>query len=148
VKTKRVQESGQSLHNQQHRKRRTGPHRERHEDKDDIPALDNAHEDSVPEHGGELGVGEGEGPETEVGGGVGDGSEDELDGVDDLVDHDLGELELFTLSVPTTTLVLNHRSLLVLLETAMMHALLVVVAQEKGFGEEHDGDANDGDDGQ
>lgn len=43
---------------------------------------------------GELGVGEGEGPETEVGGGVGDGAEDELDSLDELVDDGLGDEEL------------------------------------------------------
>ena len=43
---------------------------------------------------GELGMGEGEGPETEVGGGVGDGAEDELDGLDELVDDGLGDEEL------------------------------------------------------
>lgn len=34
-----------------------------------------------------------EGPQPEVGGSVGDAVEAELDGVDDLVDHDVGEIE-------------------------------------------------------
>ena len=41
-------------------------------------------EHHVPEHLGELGMGEGQGPETEVGGGVGHGPQHELYGVDAL----------------------------------------------------------------
>lgn len=40
---------------------------------------------------GELGMGEGQGPETEVGSGVGDAAEDELDGLDELVHHHVAE---------------------------------------------------------
>ena len=36
-----------------------------------------------------LGVSQGEGPQTQVGGGVGDGTEDELDGLDQLMDEKL-----------------------------------------------------------
>lgn len=50
---------------------------------------------------GELGVGETEGPETQVGRGVGDGAEDELDCLDALLDDDLVDLEvLFLLEFP------------------------------------------------
>lgn len=46
-----------------------------------------------------------EGPETEVGGSVGDATEDELDGVDDLVDDDLIELKVLFLIIIATVVV-------------------------------------------
>ena len=41
-------------------------------------------EDHVPEHLGELGVGQGQGPQPQVGGGVRDGAQHVLDSVDAL----------------------------------------------------------------
>ena len=37
---------------------------------------------------------------AKVGGGVGHGAQDVLDGLDDLVDEDLPELELFAMAMP------------------------------------------------
>lgn len=52
---------------------------------------DSGDEDAPPEHGGELGVRQGQGPEAEVGGSVGDGAKDELDGFNALVHKQLAE---------------------------------------------------------
>jgi hypothetical protein len=98
VKTQSVKESRECLHNKQHSECCTGPDGKTNEDQDNVPALDLRHEHTIPEHGGEFGVCEREGPKTQVGGSVGDGSEHELDGVDDLVDHDFCELELWNTS--------------------------------------------------
>jgi len=55
----------------------------------EVAAGNGGHQDLIVEDLGELGVGKGESPETQVGGGVGDSSEDELDGLDHLMDEDL-----------------------------------------------------------
>ena len=52
---------------------------------------------------GQLGVGQRECPQPEVGRGVRDGSEHKLDRLDDLVDEDLREVELATVPVPAAT---------------------------------------------
>lgn len=52
----------------------------------------------------ELGVSEGEGPETEIGGSVGHSSEHKLNGVDRLVHEHLSEVEILTIvTMPSAT---------------------------------------------
>lgn len=76
-----MQHSGSTLHNAQHKDRQHEPAVEDH-DHDDCAgdareAEGNVHR-HVPEHDGEALVGEGEGPEAEIGGGVGDAIEAEF----------------------------------------------------------------------
>jgi hypothetical protein len=67
--------------------------------------------------------------------------------VDDLVDHDLAELELFTIMTmtATTTTVVLDSGLLTLIKAAVLQALLVVMSEEEGLEEKHDGDTDNGD---
>lgn len=53
----------------------------------------------VPQHDRELLVGQRQSPQTQVGGGVGDTVQTEFNSVDDLVDHDLAEVELLVLFI-------------------------------------------------
>jgi hypothetical protein len=94
VETKGVEEGRERLHDQEHTKGGAGPDGEADEDEEEVVLLEGEHEHALPEHGGELRVGERQGPQTQVRGSVGDGSEHELDGVDDLVDEDFVEVEL------------------------------------------------------
>jgi len=51
-------------------------------------------QDLLQEHKGELGVSEGESPQTQVGGSVGDGTKHELDGLNQLVDSQLSQVDV------------------------------------------------------
>mmetsp|Transcript_72750 Transcript_72750/g.151908 ORF Transcript_72750/g.151908 Transcript_72750/m.151908 type:complete len:716 (+) Transcript_72750:458-2605(+) len=81
-----------------------------------------------------------QGPDTEVGGSVGDSSEHVLNGLDNLVDENLTELELLTVAMSTTSVM---ASLLILQEAMTLKAnllllgLLVLPEEDEGFGEEH-----------
>ena len=98
MQPQRMQERRKTLHQTQNAQRQPEP-RGTDEDANDNPddaghVLDNS-DRHVPENLGQLGVCEGESPETEIGGRVGDTAEAELDGVNDLMDHDLREIMLF-----------------------------------------------------
>ena len=94
VQTERVQECRETLHDHQHRHRQPAPHRESNKNHEHVTRHQCLHKHRLIEDRGELCVREAEGPQTQVRGGVGDGSEHEFDGVDDLLDEDLRELEL------------------------------------------------------
>jgi len=66
--------------------------------------LDREHESQ--EHLSELGMGQGQGPESQVRGGVGDSSEDEFDGLDHLMDEEVAEG--LTMRMLTTTMLLGQ----------------------------------------
>lgn len=101
------------LHHAQNGNRQREPQVEGDDDHDDAGAgrflREGGADGHVPEDDGELLVGEGEGPETEVGGCVGDAVEAEFDGVDDLVDHDFGEVEFFVFGVFVAEILGDHR---------------------------------------
>jgi hypothetical protein len=99
VETEGVEEGRERLHDQEHTEGGASPDGEADEDEEEVVLLEGEHEHALPEHGGELRVGERQGPQTQVRGSVGDGSEHELDGVDDLVDENLVEVELLFLLI-------------------------------------------------
>ncbi len=99
METEGVEEGRERLHDEEHTEGGAGPDGEADEDEEEVVLLEGEDEHALPEHGGELGVGERQGPQTQVRGGVGDGSEHELDGVDDLVDEDLVEVKLLFLLI-------------------------------------------------
>lgn len=81
VQTQRVQHGRRALHDDQDGDGEKEPHGEEDEDGEDAEGTlhgEGVVERHVPEHDGELLMGEGEGPEAEVGGGVGDAVETEL----------------------------------------------------------------------
>lgn len=98
VQTQRMQERGQTLHNTQDEDREGEPHAEHHKDGNcskhpSARIRENTFEGHTPKHLAELGMSEGESPETEVGSSVGDTTEAELNRMDDLMDRDLAKLE-------------------------------------------------------
>mmetsp|Transcript_46690 Transcript_46690/g.109871 ORF Transcript_46690/g.109871 Transcript_46690/m.109871 type:complete len:967 (-) Transcript_46690:258-3158(-) len=100
MKPESVEERRQRLHAHEHTEREAGPGGDGDEEHEGAGALEaNLHHCLLPEHLGELRVGEGEGPETEVGGGVGDAPEHVLDGVDHLVHHLLPKVELLAMAM-------------------------------------------------
>lgn len=94
MKTKSVQEGRQSLHNKQHSERGSGPNSPSSKCDDGTVGLEGTHEHTIPEHSGQLRVSERQSPKTQIRSCVRNGSENEFDGVDNLVDHNFGELKL------------------------------------------------------
>mmetsp|Transcript_66009 Transcript_66009/g.148338 ORF Transcript_66009/g.148338 Transcript_66009/m.148338 type:complete len:243 (-) Transcript_66009:1532-2260(-) len=82
-------------------------------------------------------MGQREGPDAEVGGCVRDCTQNELDGLDDLVDEDLAKLEFFPVPViaMATNRCLSVRDLL----TPILLLLVMLPQQDEGLGEEHKG---------
>ena len=94
VEPERVEEGGEALHEAEDCHSEDGPEGEDHIDGDGPGIVVEPEcnlEHHAPENLGQLCVGQGQGPETEVGGGVGHRAKDILDSVDPLVDHDLAE---------------------------------------------------------
>ena len=89
-----MKEGGEHLHQAEDGHCEHGPEGEDHVDGDG-PGLVFKSKSNLENHGPEdlreLSVGQGQGPQTEVGGCVGHRAKDILDGVDPLVDHDLSE---------------------------------------------------------
>jgi hypothetical protein len=88
MQPERMQHRTRPLHHTQHEDGEHKPEPEGDDDHDDLHAAGHTKgvgERHVPEHDGELLVGEREGPETEVGGGVGDAVEAEFDGIYELL---------------------------------------------------------------
>ena len=86
------------LHDTQNADRSPKPQRAYHDKRDN--ASDAGHTEHVryghvPQNLGKLRMCQGQSPESEVGSGVGDAPEAELDGVNDLMDHDFSEIMLF-----------------------------------------------------
>jgi hypothetical protein len=96
VQTESVQEGGERLHDQEHAKGGSGPDGKAKEDDEEVVLAQGEDQYPLPEHGGELRVGQRQGPQAQVGGSVGDGSEHELDRVNDLVNEDLAKVELLS----------------------------------------------------
>ena len=94
-----MQEGGEPLHQTEDSDCENRPGSEYRPEKYPTPpslaAQTNPH-DHGPEDLGELGVGQGQGPQPEVGGRVGHSAEDKLDSVYSLEDHDLGEVCLLS----------------------------------------------------
>lgn len=95
METKGVKERREGLHHQEHTKGCTGPDSKAHENEDGIVLLQRENENTLPEHSGELRVGQRQSPQTQIGSCVGDCSEHEFNRVDNLVDEDLSEIEFF-----------------------------------------------------
>mmetsp|Transcript_46689 Transcript_46689/g.109864 ORF Transcript_46689/g.109864 Transcript_46689/m.109864 type:complete len:277 (-) Transcript_46689:2144-2974(-) len=124
MKPESVEERRQRLHAHEHTEREAGPGGDGDEEHEGAGALEaNLHHCLLPEHLGELRVGEGEGPETEVGGGVGDAPEHVLDGVDHLVHHLLPEVELAMATVATAAAAASA-VVVVVVQLVVLHGLV------------------------
>ena len=144
VETKGVEEGRQGLENHEYTNGGS------QEDGPDGEGNDGTHgetvlgETQVPEDGGQLGVSKRQSPETEVGGSVGNSSEDELDGLNDLMDENFTEVE-GTVSVTMSTGSGGRGGFLFILVEDSIR-VLVLVAEDEGLDEQHGGNANEGDD--
>jgi hypothetical protein len=132
-----------------------------------------AAESHVPKHDRKLLVSEGKRPKTEVGGGVRNTVETELNGVNNLVNHDVGEVEFLvllpflnilgdhgnTLAIAGHAITVTAINLSVVVESADTGLLakspvsqgagtVVLTAQPEWLEEEHDGYLNDSDEEQ
>merc|ERR1740121_1865277 len=97
MQTQSVQETLEDIHPQENAQCDAEPRREHQVDHDAIrrEAHHQAHlQRLLEEHQGQLLVRQGQCPNTQVRGCVGDGPQNVLDGLDDLVDENLAELEL------------------------------------------------------
>mmetsp|Transcript_12816 Transcript_12816/g.36245 ORF Transcript_12816/g.36245 Transcript_12816/m.36245 type:complete len:244 (-) Transcript_12816:1786-2517(-) len=147
-----MKECRERLHDHQDSERKTRPGAKSTEHCERVTHGEGEDKHALPEHGGELGVSQGKGPEAEVGSGVGNGTEDELNGVDDLVDHDFLKLKLFLFALAAVViksflLVLEERGALAIaqfLVTVLLLLGLVVALQEEGLGQEHPRHAHEG----
>uniref|UniRef100_A0A1I8J5W1 Secreted protein n=1 Tax=Macrostomum lignano TaxID=282301 RepID=A0A1I8J5W1_9PLAT len=93
----RVQEGGEALHQQQHADSQHGPeeeHEEQHDGANEALLLEPDGQHHGPQHLGQLGVGQGQGPQAQVAGRVGDAAQAVLDRVDRLVHEDLADVKL------------------------------------------------------
>mmetsp|Transcript_83668 Transcript_83668/g.233030 ORF Transcript_83668/g.233030 Transcript_83668/m.233030 type:complete len:710 (-) Transcript_83668:106-2235(-) len=85
-------------------------------------------------------MGQGEGPDTQVRRRVRDGAQDVLDGLDDLVDEDLAELELLAVAVSSAgaacLLLVDHQ--MVALGRLLLLRLVVLPQEDEGLREEHE----------
>merc|ERR1719277_1041536 len=100
MQTQDVQEALHDVHAQQDRDRDDEPNTEPEVHREDVQRERRGHtdEEGVPEEDhGELLVRERERPETEIGSRVRDRSQDVLDGLDHLVDHQLREVKVLPL---------------------------------------------------
>lgn len=99
VETETVEEGGEGLHAEENGEGDATPGSKADKVEDKVARREAAEEELLVEDDAELGVGEGECPETQVRGGVGDAAEDELDAVDGVVDEGVGERELLLVVV-------------------------------------------------
>mmetsp|Transcript_60123 Transcript_60123/g.158157 ORF Transcript_60123/g.158157 Transcript_60123/m.158157 type:complete len:806 (+) Transcript_60123:399-2816(+) len=143
METQGVQEALEHVHAEQHAERDTEPgpvHEVQHDAVGREGHLQAHGQGLLEEHQRELLMRQRERPDTEVRRGVRNCTEHELDGLDDLVDEDLAELELLAVAVTAVALV---GRLLVLQKTLMAAGLLllrlvVLPEEDEGLREEHD----------
>lgn len=102
VEAQGVEEALQHVHHQEDASGDGGEDGKADEGREEVH-VDGGEHRLLPEDAGELGVGEGEGPQTEVRGSVGDHAEDELDGFDGLVDKDFSEAVFLVVAVAVVT---------------------------------------------
>ena len=90
----------------------------------------------LPEDGGKLGVGKRKSPKTKVGSGVGNHTQDELDGLDGLVDDDLTEAVL---------VVFLSLAMFLVIVGVVVDGVLVLLGKEVRLGKEQNGNGGEGD---
>lgn len=106
VESKGVEESRQPLHSDQNTKGHGEPHakdedEENNSDKGRSLPVEGALQGHLIQHLRQLGMGEREGPQSQVGCRVGDTTQTELDRVNDLVNNDISHVEwLYVSSIP------------------------------------------------
>eukprot|EP00406_Dinophysis_acuminata_P058516 CAMPEP_0179290446 /NCGR_PEP_ID=MMETSP0797-20121207/41820_1 /TAXON_ID=47934 /ORGANISM="Dinophysis acuminata, Strain DAEP01" /LENGTH=285 /DNA_ID=CAMNT_0020999479 /DNA_START=88 /DNA_END=943 /DNA_ORIENTATION=- len=141
VQPEGVEEALQDVHAHEHPDRDAEPaaeHDVEHEAVGREGHLEAHRERLLEEDKRELLVRQRQRPDTEVGRRVGDGAEHELDGLDDLVDEDLAELELLAVPVPVPGVrgLLVDEDVVSLLGLLRLH--LVLEEQDERLGEKHE----------
>mmetsp|Transcript_5955 Transcript_5955/g.13541 ORF Transcript_5955/g.13541 Transcript_5955/m.13541 type:complete len:241 (-) Transcript_5955:1863-2585(-) len=140
VQTKSVQKCGEGLHRHEHREGEAGPEvdRDKQSNRVGVGHLEtDLHDELLPEHLGQLGVGQRQRPQAQVGGSVGDATQNVLDGVDNLVHHHLTEIEVLGVLVVVLRLRVVRHGLVARL-------LLVLALLKQRLSEQEDGDRRDG----
>lgn len=95
MQTESVKEALHHIHRHKHTDREGHPHKVTDEDSEvcasDSMCLETWNDGVLDEHSGKLSVGKREGPQSEVGCRVGNGSQHKLNGLNQLMDKDVGE---------------------------------------------------------
>ena len=150
MQTQSVQESREGFHDQQDANGGTQPGSVQDDNTQTVGSETQGGETHVPEDGGEFRVSQRQSPQTQVGSGVGHRSQHEFNGFNDLMYKNITKVEFFIIVIAATvTAVAVTLSLFfIIIVSNRRIRVLVAGAQDQGLGDQHEGNANEGNDEQ